>query len=465
MSKKVSIKAIGLLGAIVAAGGIAHAQSAPAFTDADNSFRTHVATICPVLAGARMGEQEQDLFLRCNGALSQPGATGAGLTGLTEQSAILDQYLGVQNVAQQGDAATKANRADQAIAGRISAVSGQMRGRQFAALTQPRPIILAANNPDEITLPAGPRQSALDGFLSIGGYDGEQDSTTQELGFDQDGFWVAGGLDYSFSDNLIGGAAVSYVDGSADFKSIGGQASGGSMDSESWSVSLYGVYLPDDKWEFNALAAFGQADFNNKRNISIVDRNGDATGGGGQSDQDNLATIIRTAESDSEADTLQLNLGTSYALYSNGGTSFTPMAEISYYNADIGAFSESGAEGLNLSFDGQEVDSLQLSVGATWSHAVSADWGVFVPYARGRAIFEMQDDEQTVRARYTAAQRVSDSSFTITTNPADESSFDIALGASAVMASGLSAFAEYQTVVGLENVTHHGLALGLRFEF
>ncbi|MEM7768706.1 MAG: autotransporter outer membrane beta-barrel domain-containing protein [Pseudomonadota bacterium] len=453
-------------GAVLAAATLV-STAAPAFgqafTDAGDSFRTHVATICPILAQQRdTATDEQDLFLRCNGVLSQPAA---GLTGLTDQADILDQYLGVQNVAQQSDAATKANRADQAIAGRMSAVSGQIRGRQFADLIQPRPVILASNNPDEISVGSGPRDTALDGFLSLGGYDGEQDTTSQELGFDQDGFWVAAGLDYAFSPNLIAGAAVSYVDGSADFDSIGGLGSGGSLDTESLSLSVFGVFLPNDKWEVNGLASFGQTDFANSRVISVVDRNGDAAGGGGQSDQDNLAIINRTASSDSEADTIQLTAGASYLLYDQGGVSFTPTAELSYYNADIGAFSESGAQGLNLTFESQEVDSLQASVGAIWSGVVNANWGVLVPYARGRAIFELQDDEQSVRARYTAAQRVSDSAFTITTNPADESSFDLALGASALLPNGFSAFAEYQAVLGLENVTHQGLALGLRTEF
>ena len=396
---------------------------------------------------------------------ASPAASAAGLEGLTDQAAILDQYAGIQNIAQQGDAATKATRADQAVSGRLGAISGQVRGRQYAALTQPKPILLASNNPDEIALPAGPRDSALDGFVSLGAYDGEQDTTDRELGFDQDGFWIAAGLDYAFSDTAIAGAAISYVDGSADFKSIGGLNSGGSMDTTSWSVSVYGSTMLGDKFEVNGLASFGQAEFSNSRTIQVVDRNGDAAGGGGQSDQGNLATINRVAESDSEADTLQLTLGASYALYEQGGTSFTPLAELNYYNADIGGFSESGAAGLNLTFDDQEVDSLRASVGATWSHAVNADWGVFVPYARGMAVFELQDDEQSVRARYTAAQRVSDSSFVITTNPADETSFDAAIGASAIMPGGFSAFAEYSTVLGLDNVTHNSVAIGFRMEF
>jgi len=445
---------------VVSAVATANAQ---AFDDAGDSFLTHVATICPVLAQQRdTATDEQDLFLRCNGVLSQPSAE---LSGLTSQGDVLDQYLGVQNVAQQSDAATKATRGDMAIAGRMSAVSGQLRGRQFADLMQPRPIILASSNPDEISLPAGPRDGKLDGFLSVGGYDGEQDTTAQELGFEQDGFWLAAGLDYAFSNSLVAGAAVSFVDGSADFDAIGGTSSGGSLDTESLSFSLFGVYLPGDKWEVNGLVSVGQADFSNSRVISVVDRNGDPDGGGGQSDQDNLATINRVATSDSEADTLQLTVGTSYLLYDQGGMSVTPTAELSYYNADIGGFSETGAQGLNLTFDSQEVDSLQASIGAIWSGVVNANWGVFLPYARGRAVFELEDEEQTVRARYTAAQRVSDSAFTITTNPADESSFDLALGASAVLPNGFSAFAEFQSVIGLENVSHQAIAAGFRVEF
>ena len=327
---------------------------------------------------------------------------------------------------------------------------------------------LASNDPGAVDLSDATlsRKGKFDGFASLGGFETEQDSTSNELGFDLDGFWIAAGVDYQFSDRFIGGAALSYVDSSADFDAIGGLSSGGTTDTESTAITLYGSYLVSDPFELNAfelngLLSIGQAEFETTRTISVVDKN---NGGINAITDNNFATVNRTATSSTDADTVQASFGASYSMYYDNGVSVTPTANLTYYNADIDGFSESGSNGLNLIFDGQEVDSLQASIGANVSRPFSADWGVVIPYARAAAVFELEDTEQTVRGRYVVAQNQSDN-FIIQTNDADSRTIDVAFGATAQFANGASAFAEYSTILGFKNVDHQAISIGVRFQF
>jgi uncharacterized protein YhjY with autotransporter beta-barrel domain len=441
--------------------GAASAQAVPKFTDAGASFKAHVQSICPTLGAASRQGDEQDLFLRCNAVLNQPNS---GISGLTSQANVLDQYVGVQNLAPQSEGVRSSNRGDQVIAARLGALAGQMRGG-MAALTQPKIVLLASNDPTDLGGAAPPAaRQGFDTFVSIGGFKGEQETTNRELGFDQDGGWIAGGVDYAFSPTMIGGVAASYLKSGLDFAGVGGLASGGSMDTDSWSISGYGSWLASDKLELNALVSYGQSNYDNERRIQVTDRNGGATPNTGNVPSQ-VATIDRVARGSTDADTYQVALGMSYSLVEQGAFSLIPMADISYYSSEIGAFSETGAAGLDLSYDKQNIDSVQASVGATASYTNSMSWGVLVPYVRARAIFELQDVSQTVQARYTAAARVSGSFFTVTTNPGDDSSFDVAVGVSALWSNGMSAFAEVGTIAGIDNVEHNTLSAGLRFEF
>ena len=457
MVKLGGMLAVGTIGTFAS---LAHAQTGQ-FDDAQDNFRSYVVTVCGTLRDSERTTVQNDLFLRCNAALQQPDDPA-----LTAKSTILDQYVGVQNIAQQSDGALQSAKPGRAIAGRIGAVAEQVRGRQFAAAT--RPILLASNNPDEVSIGSLERPSALDGFLSIGGFDSEQDSTARELGFEQDGWYIAGGLDYMFSSKMTAGVALNYVTSEADFDGIGDLPSGGSMDTDSWMLSGYGVYAPTDRLVVTGLIGFGQTDYDNTRRISLEDRNALSSTPNLSNDSQFFGTIDRTATSSTNADTAQLSVGASYAAWSSGATNFTPSADLSYYTASIDGFTETGSDGLDLEFDEQNVDSVQFSIGGELSHAISTETAVFVPYARARAIFELQDNAQSVSARYVATEGIAsiqNQRFTVSTNPADDNSYEFAVGASMVRPNGLAGFVEFQTVAGLDNVDYKSVSAGLRIRF
>ena len=73
-----------------------------------------------------------------------------------------------------------------------------------------------------------------------------------------------------------------------------------------------------------------------------------------------------------------------------------------------------------------------------------------------------------VGARYVATEGIAsieNQRFTISTNPADDNSYEFAIGASMVRPNGLAGFVEVQTVAGLDNVDYKSFSAGLRIRF
>ena len=73
-------------------------------------------------------------------------------------------------------------------------------------------------------------------------------------------------------------------------------------------------------------------------------------------------------------------------------------------------------------------------------------------------------DHETKNIMADAIQDPFDTSFTIFTDDPDEDYFNLTLGVSAVMKQG-QLFIDYQTPLGLNNVSSHIFALGGRIEF
>ena len=430
------------------------------------NFEQYVRRTCSALANkpSARSSTEQDLFARCNGAIN--AINNPGTAGVTDAGDILDQYIGVQNVVPQSDGLNRTNRADQIVATRMDVISGQLRGGPTTASYVPTERYMIASAGDDIPVPSSnalSREGRWDGFFNAGLFNTEQDTTSDEVGYDSDGLWVAGGLDYNVSDTAIVGAALSYVDSSSDIAAIGGLSSGGDTDSSSWSVSAYGVFLLTNSLEINGLVSVGTTEFDMSRAIDLTDINGDNV-------VDNDPTVgpfenvQRVATSSTDADRYEIAVGASYGHYFENGVSITPTAQLSYYHAKIDGFSETGSDGLDLTFGEQEVNSTQLMIGATLAKPISQEWGVLMPYARADAIFELQDQEQAVVARYTTAINPEDN-FVIRTSPADEAIFDLAAGATANFGNGVALFGEVSSIVGHDDLDHVALTFGLRRAF
>src|SRR5262249_33814044 len=127
------------------------------------------------------------------------------------------------------------------------------------------------------------------------------------------------------------------------------------------------------------------------------------------------------------------------------------------------SFTETGAAGLNLFIRGQGTNSFQTALGARVAHALSTPFGVISPYLSAEWRHEYLNDSQNITAQY--AVDPFNTFFLIPAANPDRDYVALAVGVSAAFSRGMSGFFNYETVVGLRDITNHAFVAGLRLEF
>lgn len=404
---------------VAAAGGNSQLRSTAAY----------IGAVCPnVTPGS-------DLRLRCAAAL------GAAVSSPPLANAALDKITPQEILAQSGVIDGAISPGTNAVAGRIAALTRVGLGGRIAAY---RPIILAAAG-DTAGL-GGATTPPLQAFANVVAGAGDKDTNSLETGYDFDARSITGGLDYRFSDGFTAGAALSYGETDLDF-----DTGGGKLEAETFVVSAYGLWTLSDKVQVTGLVAYGQIDYVSDRAIGYVES---AT-----------STISRIAHGKTDGDQWEGTLTLSYAMDASDGWSFGPSLSVSGKTLRLDAFEETGANGLNLAYAKQSADSLQLIVGFDVSRTVSTETGVISPYARLQSVYEAADDSRDVRIRYVADTTGFFPGIRLTTSAPDRWRFLLGGGVAAQFAGGWSAFADAETILGLEDVTGYTFTLGVRKEF
>ena len=146
-----------------------------------------------------------------------------------------------------------------------------------------------------------------------------------------------------------------------------------------------------------------------------------------------------------------------------GALTLTPYGRAEYVHLEIDSFTERGAIGLDLFVDRQHVDSLQTAFGGRVAYSINAPFGVIIPQGSVEWRHEFLNDSRSVTAKY--AVDPFNTFFVIPTDNPDRDYVALAAGVSAVFSRGISAFVNYETALGLRDVTLHGFTGGVRFEF
>ena len=284
----------------------------------------------------------------------------------------------------------------------------------------------------------------MNGTLQLG----DKDASLLESGYDFDNLRLTVGADYRFTDNVVAGLAVGY--GKTDLEFI---RDAGTLDTDTLLWSLYGSYYVKDNFYLDGIASFGDTDYDSMRRVVYTD----ATG-----------TVDRTAEGVTSGTQFAGGIGGGYNFTRNAWT-FGPNGGVYYLDMDVDPFSETGAGGLDLGFGTQEVKSLTANLGFHASYAFSRKWGVIIPHFRGDFIREFEEDAGLVNVIFVADPFANDPlnptpNIVYRTDIPDTNYGNLALGVSAQFVNGISAFADYQTLLGFNRVTSHELTLGVRFE-
>jgi outer membrane autotransporter protein len=284
-------------------------------------------------------------------------------------------------------------------------------------------------------------------FNPIGSF-GNQDATSREAGYDFHNIGVLAGADYRIADNLFAGAAFTYLRTDADINA----PALGSVDSNGYGLSLYGTYYTGPLY-FDLLGGFTYYNYDISRQISY---------GPGPGGNPNVASVNRTASATTTGWQYSFNGGTGYD-FSAGPFVATPYFRVDYLHLAVAGYTESGADGLNLKVKSQTVESLLTVLGGRLSYAFSTPFGVLVPQVRGEWRHENLGGQYSIQAQFAADP--TNTIFSVPTDTADRNYFAVGAGLSALLAKGVSAFVDFETILGLQNVTNYGFTGGIRVSF
>jgi outer membrane autotransporter protein len=286
---------------------------------------------------------------------------------------------------------------------------------------------------------------------------GDKDTTSREAGFDFDTYGVTGGIDYRFSDKLVLGLAFGYTSTDSDFASARGE-----MDANAYTFSAFGTYYVDRLY-IDGIFSYGWNDFDGTRNIVYTIPSTDRLG----SPVPGTTSVNQTARGETDGTQYSFALSTGYDFTAKGFT-VGPYGRLSYLKADIDGFQEridntNPGFGLSLAINDQAVESLTWALGGQASYALSTGFGVLVPQVRFEWEHEFLNNQRTISARF-----VSDPTTTpilLETDNPDRDYFNLGAGVSAVFQRNVSAFAYYETVLALRDVTAHNVTVGIRLAF
>jgi outer membrane autotransporter protein len=430
-----------------------------------------VEDLCPKLSGTPPGSAENDVFQRCREVKIGPPTGTTSFDQLNEgQINTLGNMTSTQTSSMKTTSVDISRPAANAITARLAALRAGGVGGLALNLNnkQTEPVLLAALDSDaagDEAVTRSIREYGKFGIFLNGLYaTGDKDSTTNEPGFDFDVYGLLAGADYRFTDQLFIGLAFSYQKTDADL-----DHDAGDTDVDGYGVSLYGTYYYG-QFYFNGIGTIGRSDYDSTRkvNYAVNKALNDKSGG------PPITRVNQKFDGDTDADEYGFSFGTGYDFF-HKGFDFGPYGRLNYHKTEIDDYKENQVGnnidpgfGLALKIDDQNIKSLSTNLGARASYAFTTGIGVVTPYARFDWQHEFENDTSAIRGSFVnggGSATASLNNILIPLDDPDRDFFNLSLGVASVFPHGISAFVDYLTVLGLDDITLHQFVGGVRFEF
>ncbi len=398
---------------------------------------------------SQLTADQQNLLIRCN---------GLQINNTTDnQIDALDELVADDFAVARTQTLLFANTQYASVMDRLMALRGGAKGLSLAGLNiivDGKSVPLAQLH-DMVTGLLGGGASADEpggllsdkwGMWARGNYSfGEKDRSRSSPAFDADQWALVGGLDYRFSDELVGGVSLAYGQSSIDFN----PRKEGGLDTDTWAVSLYGSAYAARNLYFDAIVNVANADYGADRNITYVDGTG-------------LVNVDARGDTDGMTYSAGLSGGYDFLV---GGLTLSPTLGLFYIDATIDSFTERGAAGLNLIYDQQTFQSFTGNIGFRATYAWNLSWGVLLPHLRIDYVREFKDDVDVFGVRFAADPNATSAPpILVETDNPDESYWRLATGLSAQFIQGISGYIEYQRLESFEFISFQDVSVGLRFQ-
>jgi len=277
--------------------------------------------------------------------------------------------------------------------------------------------------------------SRLGIFANGQGSFGNQDAKSAEPGYDFHTAGITVGVDYRFTDQLVLGVAFGYLHTKASY-----DLSVGSSGANGYDLSAYGTYYILDRLYLDAIVTGGWNTYNNERNIPDV---------------------TATANSHTNGNQFSVSVGAGYN-FNIGAFGFGPTGRVNYIHVHIDGYQETGATPFNVTVSSQNVESLTTDFGGQATYAISVPWGVLAPFLRLEWEHQYLGNSRTVTGSLVASPS------TVVSNQTpspDRDYLRLGAGLSGTFRRGVSAFLDFDTVVGQSGFSSYAFNSGVRFEF
>jgi outer membrane autotransporter protein len=428
----------------------------PGLTPNQSRMAAKLDSMCDALAGLANNEvtltaDQADLLAKCNGIRIRTATNGVG-----EQVEAIEELIPDDFSVARTQTLLFANTQYASIMDRLMALRGGAKGLSLAGLNiiVDGKMVPLAEIEDMAKQFFGGGASADEpggllsdkwGLWARGNFSfGKKDQSPTSPAFDADQWAFVGGLDYRLSDKAVLGLALSYGSSSVDFKSDDGK-----LDTDSFSLSLYGSAYAAKNFYFDGIFNFQNSSYDAFRNITYVD---------------GLGLVSADASGNTDGTTLSGGLSAGYDFLA-GGLTISPNIGFFYIDTTIDGFTESGAGGLNLIYDEQKFKSMTGNAGLRLTYAWNLSWGVLLPHLRVDYVREFEDDVDVFGVRFANdPNAASTAPVLVATDNPDTSYWRLAGGFSAQFKHGVSGYIEYQRLESFEFISFQDVSIGLRFQ-
>lgn len=418
-----------------------------------------------------------DQARRLGGDTSRADAYGLatlGAAGVQQYFSLLQQFSG-EEVSSQGRYATEGSSSQfKSLSSRLSAIRRGTRNSGLAFNLQGVDVMTIADNENDAGNPALIGGAAGDSDADLGwawfgnveyGF-GDRDASVNENAYDADSWAALFGVDYAVNETFVVGAAVNFSRTDVNFDREDGSGiesvSGGGLETKTESLSVFA--------NFSYGAMYASAIVNIGRGEIDMTRIGNVALSSSAINNNSRPSIVERMKSSTDSDQWAAETQIGYTL-GEGTTTWDLYGGLSLAQLDIDSFSEK-ANALGLSFGSQSIDSLEGFFGASVRHSLATDSGVFVPYVTAEYRHEFDNDSRVLRARYsltpgspTDVFQGETDDFQIPTDDADQDYFDVTVGVSAQFGNNMAAFLQFNSLLGVKDVSANAFTVGLRGSF
>ncbi len=407
-------------------------------TDNTNSLAEALSSACDSLrrrSDAELGDNGRALLNRCRELEEMAAANPDAVDNALRQVAPEEAMTQMQVSAEAGRSQTRA------VTQRIS----QLRASSSSALTVNG---IAIRPTGDHVRGGGASADDYSGLLSRFGVfasfqfeNTERDQTEWENGYDSDANSLTVGADYFVNDQWIVGAAFGYTRSDLAYTD-----DRGGLDTDIGSLIMFGSYMRN-RFTLDLQAGYAGLAFDSSRRVAY--EAGDST-------------VNQTIESSTEGSQLLFNSQLQWEWH-RGGLTLYPFGRLDYLESEIDGYGETGSGGMQMIIGDQNITQTTFSTGLQATYAMTNNWGVLVPMVKLALYSELDSERDAVFARF-AYDPDPNNNYWLQGNVNDKTYYQIGVGTSAVFKGGLSAFLEYQQLLGYENLSSCQVQAGLRYE-